>query len=225
MCTGGKRDRQLLSIVDEARLRRILSVMLDEREFLSPYGLRSMSAYHRDHPFIFEARGSRYVVDYEPAESTTGLFGGNSNWRGPIWLPLNYLIIESLQKYHHFFGESFKVECPTGSGRKLTLGHVAIELSHRLSKLFLRDQNGSRPAYEGNRRFQDDPNWRDLILFHEFFDGETGRGLGASHQTGWTALIAKLMQQNGEPQSIKQSGRKAVAKAGDGDPVAVNLHK
>jgi hypothetical protein len=225
MCTGGKRDRQLLSIVDEARLRRILSVMLDEREFLSPYGLRSMSAYHRDHPFIFEARGSRYVVDYEPAESTTGLFGGNSNWRGPIWLPLNYLIIESLQKYHHFFGESFKVECPTGSGRKLTLGQVAIELSHRLSKLFLRDQNGSRPAYGGNRRFQDDPNWRDLILFHEFFDGETGRGLGASHQTGWTALIAKLMQQNGEPQSIKQSGRKAVAKAGDGDPVAVNLHK
>jgi hypothetical protein len=226
MCTGGKRDRQLLSIVDEARLRRILSVMLDEREFLSPYGLRSMSAYHRDHPFIFEARGSRYVVDYEPAESTTGLFGGNSNWRGPIWFPLNFLIIESLQKYHHFFGESFKVECPTGSGRKLTLGQVAIELSHRLSKLFLRDQNGSRPAHGNNRRFQDDPNWRELILFHEFFDGETGRGLGASHQTGWTALIAKLMQQNGEPQSSRQNGRKAVAKAGDGDGSAVaSLHK
>ena len=173
MCAGGKRDRQLLSIVDEARLRRILSVMLDEKEFLSPYGLRSMSAYHRENPFVFEAKGSKYVVDYEPAESTTGLFGGNSNWRGPIWFPLNYLIIESLQKYHHFFGESFKVECPTGSGRKLTLGQVAIELSHRLSRLFLRDQNGFRPAYTGKRSRQDDPNWRDgraleVLRVHRF---------------------------------------------------------
>src|SRR5262249_11922177 len=147
-------------------------------------------------------------------------FGGNSNWRGPIWFPLNYLIIESLQKYHHFFGESFKVECPTRSGRKLTLGQVAIELSHRLSKLFLRNESGVRPAY-ANKNFASDPNWNELIPFHEFFHGDTGRGLGASHQTGWTALVAKLIQQNGEPESSKQNGRKASAKAVNVERAAV----
>src|SRR5438046_9320064 len=149
MRTPGRRERRLMSILDGDRLRRVLKLMLDEQEFFSPYGIRALSRFHHDHPYTFPVNGHAHRGDYEPADSSTGLFGGNSNWRGPIWFPVNYLIIESLQKYHHFFGESFKVECPTGSGRQLTLGQVAIELSHRLSKLFLRDQNGFRPAYTG----------------------------------------------------------------------------
>ncbi|HEX6467434.1 MAG TPA: glucosidase [Terriglobales bacterium] len=208
---GGKKERQLLSIMDAGQLRRVLSVMLDEREFLSPYGIRSLAASHREHPFIFEAGGRQYSVDYEPAESTTGLFGGNSNWRGPVWYPGNYLIIESLQKYHHFWGDSFKIECPTGSGNTMSLGQIAVELSHRLTKLFLKDENGQRPVYGNTEKFQSDPHWRDLILFHEYFHGENGCGLGASHQTGWTALIAKLMQQNGEPQRNGRNGSSVAA--------------
>jgi Glycosyl hydrolase family 63 C-terminal domain len=142
--------------------------------------------------------GTEYRVDYEPAESTTGLFGGNSNWRGPIWFPINYLLIEALQRFHHYHGDSFKVECPTGSGTLMTLAEVAAELSRRLSRIFLRDDNGRRPVFGGLDLFQSDPHWRDLILFHEYFHGDNGAGIGASHQTGWTALVAKLLQQSGE---------------------------
>jgi hypothetical protein len=172
--------------------------MLDEEEFLSPHGIRSVSAYHRYHPYELKANGSSLCVSYEPAESGTGLFGGNSNWRGPVWFPLNYLLIESLQKFHHYLGDDFRVECPTGSGQWMHLGEVAAELSRRLSHLFLRDGEGRRPVYGAQSRFQEDPHWRDLILFHEYFHGDTGAGLGASHQTGWTALVAKLLQQSGE---------------------------
>jgi Mannosylglycerate hydrolase MGH1-like glycoside hydrolase domain len=194
----GAAQRRLLSLVDADRLRRMLSTMLDEREFLSPYGIRALSRVHRDAPFVLPLDGIDHVVDYEPGESTNALFGGNSNWRGPVWFPVNYLMIESLQKFHYYLGDGYKVECPTGSGRMMTLWEVAAELSRRLSSLFLRGERG-RPVYGENERFQNDPHWRDLILFHEYFHGDTGRGLGASHQTGWTALVAKLLQQSGEP--------------------------
>jgi hypothetical protein len=197
MQTGGHGARRLLSIVNEDRLRRVLRVMLDEREFLSPYGVRALSRVHREHPYILELDGHVHRVDYDPAESTTHVFGGNSNWRGPIWFPVNFLLIESLQKYHHYFGDAFRVECPTGSGRMLTLWEVAEELSRRLCRIFLREPGGRRPVYGGIETFQQDPHWRDLILFHEFFHGDTGAGLGASHQTGWTGLVAKLLQQSG----------------------------
>jgi hypothetical protein len=194
---GGQNDRLLLSIVDQDKLRSILGLMLDEGEFLSPYGIRALSRAHRDHPFVKDVGGMKYQVDYEPAESTSGLFGGNSNWRGPIWFPMNYLIIESLQKYHFFYGDDFKVECPTGSGTMMTLAEVATELSQRLTRIFLRDKNGRRPVYERTEKFQNDPHWRDLILFFEYFHGDIGAGVGASHQTGWTGLVAKLLQQSG----------------------------
>jgi hypothetical protein len=198
METPGHGERRLLAIVDADRLRRVLRVMLDEREFLSPYGIRAISAVHREQPYRLVLNGTEYRVDYEPAESSTNLFGGNSNWRGPIWYPINYLLIEALQKYHHYYGDTFRVECPTGSGQMLTLGEVAAELSRRLSRIFLRDADGRRPVFGGLETFQDDPHWRDLILFHEYFHGDTGVGIGASHQTGWTALVAKLLQQSGE---------------------------
>ena len=190
--------RRLMSIVDRDQLRRVLRVMLDENEFLSPHGIRALSRFHKDHPYELELDGLRYTVDYEPAESTTPLFGGNSNWRGPVWIPMNYLLIESLQKFHYYYGDDFKVECPTGSGRMLTLWEVAVELSQRLSSIFLRQDDGRRPAYGDRTIFQTDPHWRDLLLFHEYFHGDTGAGLGASHQTGWTAVVAKLLQQSGE---------------------------
>jgi len=176
----------------------VLKVMLDEREFLSPYGLRAVSAVYREHPYCLNLNGMEYRVDYEPAESSTNLFGGNSNWRGPIWFPINYLLIEALQKFHHYYGENLRVECPTGSGQMLTLGEVAAELSRRLSRIFLRGADGRRPVFANGTPFQDDPHWRDLVLFHEYFHGDDGSGLGASHQTGWTALVAKLLQQSGE---------------------------
>jgi hypothetical protein len=198
MSTGGQSERRLLSIVDRDRLRRVLKLMLDEDEFLSPYGIRAVSRYHHEHPFVLNVNGAEYRVDYEPAESSTGLFGGNSNWRGPIWFPLNYLIIESLQKFHHYLGDDYKVECPTGSGQMLTLWEVAAELSRRLSRIFLRDERGQRPVHGGTAKFQTDPHWRDLILFYEYFHGDNGAGIGASHQTGWTGLVAKLLQQSGE---------------------------
>jgi hypothetical protein len=190
----GEGERRLLSIVNPERLRRVLAVILDEREFLSDYGVRALSRHHREHPYVLQLDGFSHRVDYEPAESSSGLFGGNSNWRGPIWFPVNYLLIESLQKFHHFLGDEFKVECPTHSGRFLHLGEVATELSRRLTGIFLRGPDGRRPVYGDRELFQSDPHWRDLVLFHEYFHGDSGVGVGASHQTGWTGIVAKLLQ-------------------------------
>jgi hypothetical protein len=198
MVVPGKGERRLLSLVDPEQLRRILTRMLDEDEFLSPYGIRSLSRVHRDHPYVFQGDGTAHTVNYEPGESQTSLFGGNSNWRGPVWFPLNYLLIESLQKFHHYLGEDYKVECPTRSGHMMTLWQVAAEISRRLARLFLRDDNGRRPSNDSIDVFRNDPCWRDLILFHEYYHADTGQGLGASHQTGWTGLVAKLLQQSGE---------------------------
>ncbi len=198
MTRPGKGERRLLSIVNSVQLRRVLRFLLDENEFLSPYGVRALSRYHKDHPYVLSACGAQYSVDYEPAESTNGLFGGNSNWRGPVWFPVNFLLIESLQKFHHYLGDGFLVECPTGSGTYMTLWDVAAELSHRLMRLFLRDDSGRRAAHGSNPLYQTDPHWRDLVLFYEYFNGDTGAGAGASHQTGWTGLIGKLLQQYGE---------------------------
>jgi Glycosyl hydrolase family 63 C-terminal domain len=198
MRTPGMRARRMVSLVRADRLRRVLKYLLDEDEFLSPYGIRALSRFHKDHPYVLPFGGREYRVDYEPAESTTALFGGNSNWRGPIWFPLNYLIIESLQKFHYYFGDSFQIECPTGSGQMMDLGQVAAEISRRLSHIFLRDTEGRRPVFGGSEKFQADPNWRDRILFYEYFHGDNGAGIGASHQTGWTGLVAKLLQQSGE---------------------------
>ena len=186
---------RLLAIPSRARLERVLRYMLDEEEFLSPYGVRSLSRVHRDHPYTFSVGSEEYRVDYEPAESSTGLFGGNSNWRGPVWFPLNYLLIEALERYHHFYGDGLTVECPVGSGRRMNLQQVADELAARLVRLFLRGMDGGRPCNGGDRRFAADPHWRDLVLFHEYFDGETGKGLGASHQTGWTALVVRCLEE------------------------------
>jgi hypothetical protein len=177
----------------------VLAVMLDEREFLSPHGIRAISRVHKDEPYVLRVDGTEYRVAYEPGESTSGLFGGNSNWRGPIWFPINFLIVEALQKFHHYLGDQFTVECPTGSGNMLTLEQVAREISQRLSSIFLNDDNGRRPVFGHAERFQRDPHWHDLIPFHEYFHGDSGAGIGASHQTGWTALVAKLLQQSGEP--------------------------
>ena len=198
MRTTGAGKRRLISVVDGARLRCILKYMLDEQEFLSPYGIRALSRFHLNKPYIIQLNGNVHRVDYEPAESSTGLFGGNSNWRGPIWFPVNYLLIESLQKFHHYFGDDFKVECPVGSSRLLTLWEVAAELSRRLTRIFLRGPDGFRPVHGGATKFQNDPHWKDLVLFYEYFHGDNGAGIGASHQTGWTGLTAKLLQQSGE---------------------------
>ena len=193
----GQDKRRLLSIVDPDRLRIILARMLDETEFLSPHGLRAVSRFHKDHPFTMNVGGTEYRLDYEPAESTTGLFGGNSNWRGPIWFPLNYLLIEALQKFDYYLGPDYKVACPTGSDNMLSLWEVAAELSRRLTRTFLPDDNNQRPVYGATAMFQTDPHWKDLLLFFEYFHGDNGAGLGASHQTGWTGLVAKLIEQSG----------------------------
>ncbi len=190
--------RRLLSIVNRTQLTRVLRYMLDRDEFLSPHGIRALSRYHRAHPYVLTVDGVEHRVGYEPAESTTALFGGNSNWRGPLWFPMNYLLIESLQKFHHFYGDDLKVECPSGSHRRLNLWDVAGELSRGLVRLFLRGRDGRRPVHGDTEKFQSDPYWRDLLLFYEYFHGDDGAGLGASHQTGWTGLVAKLMQQSGE---------------------------
>ena len=190
---GGYQGRRLASVVDKEKLRRILGYMLDENEFFSPYGIRSLSKYHRDHPFEFYLEGREYRVDYLPAESNTGMFGGNSNWRGPIWMPVNGLIIRGLLQMYPFYGPDFKVECPTGSGKYMTLFEVAKEIARRLSSMFLRDSSGNRPVYGGTKKFQEDPYWKDYILFYEYFHGDNGAGLGASHQTGWTGTIARLL--------------------------------
>jgi mannosylglycerate hydrolase MGH1-like protein len=191
---GGMGDRRLLSLLRGHRMKKILNRMLDETEFLSEHGVRALSRYHKDNPYVFCANGNTFTVEYQPAESTSALFGGNSNWRGPIWFPVNFLIVESLQKFHHYYGDDFKVECPTGSGRFMTINEIADELGRRLTKIFLRDQNGNRPVLGNNEQMQKDPNFRDYIPFHEYFDGDSGAGLGASHQTGWTGLVAKLLQ-------------------------------
>jgi hypothetical protein len=189
----GEHEGRLFSVASPARLRRILRSMLSEEEFLSPYGLRSMSKRHASEPFRIDLGEMSHVVDYEPGESASGLFGGNSNWRGPVWFPINYLVIEALCAYHRYFGDDFKVECPTGSGREVNLGAVAQELSRRLTALFLNDENGRRPAFGSQDRFQTDPEWHDRLLFYEYFHGDTGAGLGASHQTGWTGLVGGLI--------------------------------
>ncbi|MGH7771285.1 MAG: MGH1-like glycoside hydrolase domain-containing protein [Candidatus Binatia bacterium] len=193
--TDDLRVRRFLSLVNCNRLRYVLRYMLDENEFLSPYGIRALSLVHRDHPYKLSVNGAEHRVDYEPAESSTGLFGGNSNWRGPIWFPVNFLLIESLQKFHFYLGDGYKVECPTGSGKMMTLWEVAGEISRRLMRIFLRGPDGRRAVFGGTEKFQNDPHWRDLIPFHEYFHGDNGAGIGASHQTGWTALVAKLIQQ------------------------------
>jgi hypothetical protein len=189
----GHEDRRLLSILSPERLTRILSWMLDEAEFLSPHGVRGLSKYHADHPFELQLDGMSARVDYEPGESTSGLFGGNSNWRGPVWFPINHLVIGGLIRFHRFLGPSFTVEFPTGSGRRATLAQVADDLGGRLTNLFLPGPDGRRPVHGAYDRFHTDPNWHDLIPFHEYFHGETGAGLGASHQTGWTALILDMV--------------------------------
>ena len=197
----GEHDRRRFAVVNSDRLRQILAKMLNENEFLSPFGIRSISRWHRDHPYRLTQADQTFEVSYEPAESRTGMFGGNSNWRGPIWFPINYLLIEALQKYAWFYGQDYKVECPTGSGQMLTLDEVATELSQRLIRIFLRDEQGRRPVFGGIEKFQSDPHFRDLILFHEYFHADYGIGLGASHQTGWTGLVAKLIQQSGKDQA------------------------
>jgi hypothetical protein len=190
----GVNGRLLLSVLDETKLRRVLARLLDESEFLSPFGLRSLSRFHADHPYSFWVDGTEHRVGYEPAESRTSMFGGNSNWRGPVWFPVNLLVIRSLLSYYAYYGDGFTVECPTGSGRHMTLFEVARELSTRLTSLFLRGPDGRRPVHGGATMFQDDPHWRDLILFYEYFHGDEGAGLGASHQTGWTGVVARLIQ-------------------------------
>ncbi|MDB6023123.1 MAG: hypothetical protein JWQ04_2980, partial [Pedosphaera sp.] len=187
----------LLAIPSRERLAKMLRYVLDENEFLSPYGIRSVSKYHKDHPYIFEAGGTQNRVDYEPGESTTGLFGGNSNWRGPVWFPINYLVVEALERYSHFYGDDFKIECPTGSGKMMNLREVAHEIASRLAKIFTPDNSGQRPCFGGDTRFSQDPYWKNLVLFHEYFHGDTGRGLGANHQTGWTALVIRHFEDLG----------------------------
>jgi hypothetical protein len=194
----GKGERRLLSLLRGSRMKKLLKRMLDESEFLSDYGVRALSRHHRAHPYTLDWNGQRFSVDYQPGESASGLFGGNSNWRGPIWMPVNYLIIESLQKFHHYYGDDFAVECPTGSGRYHTIGEVASELANRLTGIFLRNEDGERPVFGDQRRLQDDPHFRDYVLYHEYFHGDSGRGVGASHQTGWTGLVAKLLQPSGQ---------------------------
>ena len=216
----GVAERGILALVNEHRLRRILSKMLDENEFLSPYGLRSISRYHHEHPYTFNVGGQQFGVGYLPAESDSGMFGGNSNWRGPIWMPINTLIIRALYVYYLYYGDNFKVECPTGSGRMMNLYEVANELSARLERIFLRDEQGRRPVFGGAQKFQTDPHWRDNILFYEYFHGDNGAGLGASHQTGWTGVIGRLIQLRHfiDPQRLLQAGVKGVDLPGDRPP-------
>jgi len=189
----GYKGRRLLSILNRRKLERVLGYLLDEQEFLGPHGIRSLSRYHLDHPFRFWVGHQEYTVQYLPAESNTGMFGGNSNWRGPVWMPVNGLIVRALLNLYSFYGDEFTVQCPTGSGRYMTLFEVAQEIARRLAGTFLRGADGRRPVYGGIAKFQDDPHWRDLILFYEYFHGDNGAGLGASHQTGWTGLVALLL--------------------------------
>jgi Mannosylglycerate hydrolase MGH1-like glycoside hydrolase domain/Glycosyl hydrolase family 63 C-terminal domain len=206
----GVNERGIIALLTPERLRRILTKMLDENEFLSPYGIRALSRFHADHPYIFHVNGQEYRVDYLPAESNTGMFGGNSNWRGPIWMPVNIMIIRSLLNFFTYYGDTFRIECPTGSGKLMNLFEVAKEISDRLTRIFLRDSSGRRPVYGGTENFQQDPYWRDHILFYEYFHGDNGAGLGASHQTGWTGLVARMMQMYGvlDPAKFLEEGKR-----------------
>jgi len=213
----GMGERRLLALLRGRRMKRVLRRMLDETEFLSPYGVRSVSRYHAEHPYVFDVDGACYTVEYKPAESDSGLFGGNSNWRGPIWFPVNYLIIESLQRFHHYYSDDFKVECPTGSGQYLTLNEIADELSRRLIRIFLRDGDGRRAVFGGQETFQRDPYWYDYVLFYEYFHGDNGAGIGAGHQTGWTGLVAELLQQQGE--RMERGQEQHASSFGEGTPM------
>jgi hypothetical protein len=184
----------LLSVVSEAKLRRILARMLDEERFFAPCGIRSLSRWHRDHPYDLDVAGQHFHVGYLPGDSDSGMFGGNSNWRGPVWVPVNLLIIRALLQFHLYYGDQWKVDCPTGSGRRMNLFEIAREIAARLASPFLRDSTGRRPVYGGTEKFQTDPHWRDLILFYEYYQGDNGAGIGASHQTGWSGTVAKLIQ-------------------------------
>jgi len=208
----GVADRGILALVSPERLHRILSKMLDENEFLSPYGIRSLSKFHKQHPYVFQVQGQEYRVAYLPGESNTGMFGGNSNWRGPVWMPVNVLIIRALLNFYLYYGDNFKIECPTGSGKMMNLFEVSKEIADRLSRIFLRDERGRRPVYGGAEKFQTDPHWRDHILFYEYFHGDNGAGLGASHQTGWTGLVATSIQLYGllDPNRFLEVGKQAV---------------
>ncbi|MGC1645484.1 MAG: glucosidase [Candidatus Sulfotelmatobacter sp.] len=207
----GVADRGILALVNPNRLRRILAKMLDENEFLSPHGIRSLSKFHQQHPYVLRVGGQEYRVDYLPAESDTGMFGGNSNWRGPVWMPMNVLIIRALENFYLYYGDNFKIECPTGSGNTMNLFEVSRDIRNRLTRIFTRDERGRRPVYGGNEKFQTDPYWRDYLLFHEYFHGDNGAGLGASHQTGWTGLVAKLVQFDAimDPKRALDVGRQA----------------
>ena len=210
----GVAERGILALVNPDRLRRILTKMLDENEFLSPYGVRSLSKFHEQHPYIFRVQGQEFRVDYLPAESNTGMFGGNSNWRGPIWMPVNALIIRALLSFYLYYGDNFKIECPTGSGKLMNLFEVSKEIADRVSQIFLRDERGRRPVYGGTEKFQSDPNWRDNVLFYEYFHGDNGAGLGASHQTGWTGLVAIFIQIFGllDPKRYLEGGQRVAFK-------------
>jgi hypothetical protein len=210
----GVNERGIIALVSEERLRRILTRMLDESEFLSPYGIRSLSKFHEKHPYVFQVGGQEYRVNYLPGESDSGMFGGNSNWRGPIWMPVNTMIIRALVNYYLYYGDNFKIECPTGSGRMMNLAEVAQEITERLARIFLRDNSGRRPVYGGSKKFQEDPHWRDHLLFYEYFHGDNGAGLGASHQTGWTGVVAGLMRLLGtvDPKQLLEAGKRDVLK-------------
>ncbi|HEU4565245.1 MAG TPA: hypothetical protein VFS05_11370 [Gemmatimonadaceae bacterium] len=221
---GEEHGHRLLALPSRERLERVLRYLLDEREFLAPHGVRSVSRVHAEHPYVFHLAGEELRVAYDPAEGTSGLFGGNSNWRGPIWFPVNYLLIEALERYDHFYGDALRVECPVGSGRTLTLGAVARELSARLTRIFLPDQSGHRPCHGGDPRYATDAHWRDLVLFHEYFHGDNGRGVGASHQTGWTSLVVRCIENLAAGRSAPWADRGATAglalSAASGSPVA-----
>jgi hypothetical protein len=207
----GVAERGIVALVNEERLRRILTRMLDENEFLGAYGIRSLSKFHEQHPYVLNVGGQEYRVDYLPAESNTGMFGGNSNWRGPIWMPVNAIIIRALLNFYLYYGDNFTIECPTGSGKLLNLFEVSKEIADRLTRIFTRDERGRRPVYGGTEMFQSDPNWRDYVLFYEYFHGDNGAGLGASHQTGWTGLVAKFIQLYGllDSQRVLKGGKQA----------------
>ncbi len=217
----GGSQRLLLSVARPAQLERLFAKLFDESEFLSPHGLRALSAYHRDHPYQFDAEGYQSSIDYEPAESTTSMFGGNSNWRGPIWMPVNYLVVESLERYHRFYGDDLKLEYPTGSGKRLTLDLIIADLQDRLISLFTRDENGRRPCFGGTERMQTDPAWKDNLIFSEYFHGDNGAAIGAFHQTGWTGLIADvILRRHGAVPALGDVLRDIAGKATDNRPAA-----
>jgi hypothetical protein len=218
----GVANRRMLSILDERKLRRVLARMLDENEFFSPHGIRALSRFHREHPYVFRHGEQEFRVAYVPGDSDSGMFGGNSNWRGPVWMPVNYLLYTALVRLYAYYGDEFKVECPTGSGQMMSLLEVAKELGERLARPFLRDDSGQRPVYGGARKFQDDAHWRDLLQFYEYFHGDDGTGIGASHQTGWTGLVARIMQMNAllTPELLLEPGAEAAAMRRAAGPAA-----